>query len=146
MAQAQLEEVLSVDAEKFFRAISDYASYPKFVDGCKSAKVGETLDGKTKVTYGLSLMMKDISYVLEHEVSQGTGTKVMKWKLVSSDFLTVNNGSWELTPVDGGKTRVKYTVEIDFKIPVPGFMLNKLIKGSLPAMVRSFETAAKRLA
>ena len=34
MAQAEIHEVLTVDRDKFFDAVTKYEEYPKFVDGC----------------------------------------------------------------------------------------------------------------
>ena len=48
-----------------------------------------------------------------------------------------------LTPLADGRTEVKYAIEIEFNIPVPGFVLNQLVKGSIPSMIRSFEKQAK---
>ena len=42
-------------------------------------------------------------------------------------------------------TDLRYVIEIEFKIPVPGLILNRLIKSSLPSMVRSFESQARKI-
>lgn len=143
MAEAKIEETLNVDAEKFFKAVTAYAEYPKFVDGCTKALVESLGEGKTKVNYSVSLM-KDITYTLEHieEQARPDGTRRMSWKLLQSDFIKANSGFWEITPAGPGRSKIKYSIDIEFKIPVPGFMLSRLIKGSLPGMVKNFEKRA----
>lgn len=144
MAQAEIRETLSVDKDKFFKTITDYANYPKFVDGCTQARVLEqkSPDGEARVQYAVSLI-KDVTYTLDHKVDAAAG--VMHWSLVESEFMKVNNGRWELRSAGPGKTDVSYKVEIEFKIPVPGLILNRLIKSNLPAMLKQFEKQAQKL-
>lgn len=141
MAQAEYSEVLPVDYKDLFSAITGYGDYPKFVEGCRAAKVEATEGGLTRVKYEVSVMSQDITYVLDHKEDLKTGR--VEWSLVESNFFKKNNGSWTLKKQADGKTAVTYAIDIEFKISVPGFILNRLVKGSLPGMVKSF---AKRAA
>jgi ribosome-associated toxin RatA of RatAB toxin-antitoxin module len=140
MAQAEFHEVLPVDKDKLFQVITRYEDYPQFVDGCSSVKVERKGPGKARVTYVVN-MVKEVEYVLDHEENPEQGT--MSWSLVSSDAMKKNSGGWTLRSEGAGKTDVRYEVEVDFKIPVPGFILNRLVKASLPAMIKSFQARAK---
>lgn len=140
MAQAEIRETLAVDRERLFAAIVKYEDYPQFVDGCTAVKVERQGPGRARVTYEVSLI-KEVSYTLDHHEDAEKG--IVEWKLVSSDFMKANSGRWELKAAGAGKTEAHYAVEIEFKIPVPGLILNRLVKGSLPAMIRSFEKRAK---
>lgn len=140
MAQAEIKEVLSVDSEKLFQVITDYENYPDFVDACSGTKVGKREGGKVQVTYSVNLI-KEVSYTLEHIENKEAGT--MSWRLVSSEFLKKNTGSWKIKALGPGKCEVLYNLEIEFKIPVPGLILNSLVKKSLPGMMRNFEKRAK---
>jgi ribosome-associated toxin RatA of RatAB toxin-antitoxin module len=142
MAKAEIHEVVSADKDKLFQAISRYEDYPQFVDNCKSAKVERKGTGQARVDYHVSLI-KDVNYTLDHREDPGAG--VMEWTLVGSDTFKVNNGKWQLTSVGPGKTDVKYSLEVEFKIPVPGLILNRLIKGPLPSMVKSFVDRANQI-
>jgi ribosome-associated toxin RatA of RatAB toxin-antitoxin module len=141
MAQAEIHEVLPVDAEKLYSVVTRYEDYPKFVEGCTSAEVERKDRDKIQVRYQVS-MMKDISYTLEHSEDPASGRA--SWTLVESDVLKKNTGSWEVKSLGAGKCDVHYQVEIEFKIPVPGFVLSRLIKGSLPAMIKNFQERAKK--
>ena len=142
MAQAEITETLGVDRDKFFQAVVKYEDYPQFVDGCSRVSVDRSDPSRPKVTYFVS-MMKDISYTLEHTEDAATGR--VTWSLVSSDFFKKNIGHWEIDSAGPGKVKVKYVIDIEFKFPVPGLILNKLVKGSLPSMLRNFEKKAKSL-
>jgi ribosome-associated toxin RatA of RatAB toxin-antitoxin module len=135
MANAEYEEVLPVNREAFFKTVTAYERYPEFVEGCKKVEVKR--DGaKTQVTYHIN-MMKDISYTLEHTEDLTAGR--VTWSLVASDFLKKNIGHWEIDAAAPGTTRVKYVIDIDFNFPIPGMILNRLVKGSLPSMIKSFK-------
>jgi len=141
VASAEFHEELKVDADKLFQVVVDYPSYAQFLDGCTGVEVHSKEPGKARATYHVS-MMKEVSYTVDHVEDSQAGT--MNWTLVKSDAMTKNSGSWKITPRGPGKCDVLYKVEIEFKIPVPGFILNRLIKGSLPAMIKSFEERARK--
>jgi ribosome-associated toxin RatA of RatAB toxin-antitoxin module len=140
MAKAEIEETLSVDRDKFFQAVVGYEQYPKFVEGCTKVEVDRSKPPVSRVTYHVS-MIKDISYTLDHTEDAASGK--VTWKLVKSDFLKKNIGEWTIQSVGPGKTKVKYSIEIEFNIPVPGLILNRLVKSSLPSMIKGFEKKAR---
>ena len=142
MAQAEIKETIPVDIEPFYRAITSYDKYPGFVEGCTQALVTRTNETQAKVDYKVS-MMKDISYSLEH--FEDPAQKSMNWKLISSDFMKKNTGSWNLRSVGPGQTEVNYRLEIEFSFPVPSLILNRLIKGQLPGMIKNFTKLAQSL-
>jgi ribosome-associated toxin RatA of RatAB toxin-antitoxin module len=141
MAQAEFHEVIAADKDKLFEVISRYEDYPQFLEGCTGAKVERKGTGQARVTYNVS-MMKDITYTLDHREDASAG--VNEWSLVESDAFKKNTGRWVLKSAGPGKTDVLYTVEIDFKFPVPGFILNRIVKGSLPSMIESFRKKASK--
>jgi ribosome-associated toxin RatA of RatAB toxin-antitoxin module len=143
MAQAEHKQVVAVDREKFFKAITKYEDYPSFVDGCNGVEVERKGPGEARTHYKMNIM-RDVNYTLDHKEFPEQGK--MEWSLVKSDMLKKNIGRWELTSVGEGKTEVKYSIEIEFNIPVPGFILNQLVKSSIPSMIKSFEKRAKTLA
>ena len=144
MAHAEIQETLSVSKDAFYDTVVAYESYPQFVDGCKRVEVKRDGDSKATVTYFVSMMMKEISYQLSHEGDRAAGK--LSWNLLTSDFLKSNQGTWEIKDAGPGKCTVKYSIEIEFKVPVPSMILNKLVKGSLPSMIKGFEKQAKRKA
>jgi ribosome-associated toxin RatA of RatAB toxin-antitoxin module len=141
MASAEFHEVLPVDRDKLFAVITRYEDYPKFVDGCTKVTVERKAPGQARATYHIT-MMKDVVYTLDHVENPEKGE--VSWKLVESDTFKKNEGHWKIKAAGEGKTDVYYTVDADFKIPVPSFILSRLVKGSLPAMMKGFEKMAKK--
>ena len=140
MAQAEYKAVVGVEREKFFKAITAYHEYPKIVDGCKSVSVETKGPGAARVTYKMNIV-REVSYTLDHIEKPNHGG--IEWKLVSSDLIKKNIGSWTLKDAGPGKTEVVYNVDIEFAVPVPSFVLGPLVKTSIPTMIKGFEKQAK---
>jgi ribosome-associated toxin RatA of RatAB toxin-antitoxin module len=136
MAQAEYREVLPVAKDKLIATIANYENYPQFIDGCKSVEVERKSDGVVRVLYHVNIMSQDVTYTLDHKENRDNGT--IEWNLVESNFFKKNNGKWEVKNAGSGKADVLYSLDVEFKVPVPGFILNRLVKGSLPGMVKSF--------
>lgn len=144
MAQTEYRDVLSVAKDKLLATITEYKDYPKFIEGCTAAKVESLSDGQVRVHYEVNIMSQDVKYTLDHRVlpESTDGSSRVEWTLVDSNFFKKNIGHWVVKPAGAGKTDVTYALDVEFKIPVPGFILNRLVKGSLPGMVKGFEKQA----
>ncbi|MBI4925828.1 MAG: hypothetical protein HY843_07890 [Bdellovibrio sp.] len=140
MAKAEIKRVLDVSKRALFQTITKYEDYPQFVSGCKSVDIERENETKARVKYLVSIM-KDVSYVLNHDENFETGE--IQWSLVEGDFFQKNTGSWKLKEIGPEKTEAVYSIEVEFNVPVPSFILNRLIKGSLPEMMKNFEKRAK---
>jgi ribosome-associated toxin RatA of RatAB toxin-antitoxin module len=139
MAQAQFEKDISVGKKKFFEIISQYEKYPEFVSGVNKIEVQRKAPGKARVTYHISIM-KDIEYVIDITEDYDAGR--VYWTLVESDMFKKNDGSWQITEKGPNQIHIVYSLDVEFKISVPGFILKKLVSGNLPSMVASFEKRA----
>jgi len=143
MAKAERTEVYDVSADKFYKAITDYKSYPQFVDGMKATEViNESSDGGT-VKFTINLM-KEISYTLKlsHKAN-----KEVSWSFVSGDMMKINNGKWSLKDLGNNKTEVTYSLEVELKGFIPGLgMIEKtLVNTNLPMTMKSFAKRAASL-
>src|SRR5512142_974617 len=105
------EVVVGVPVERFYDLVVDYERYPEFVPNLRAVRV---LPGPTKdVEYELDLGIRRIRYRLRHVEER---PRRVAWSLVSGEMMKVSNGSWELSDA-GGKTRARYTVEIQIAKP-----------------------------
>ncbi len=143
MDQVQFHDVLSVDSSQLFSTITHYEDYPQFVDGCESVQLEKRSDGKIRVSYEVIVMGQRVNYVLDHQENSELGR--VEWALVESRFFKKNTGSWKVESVGHQKSDVIYSLELEFKVPVPSFILNRLVKRNLPRLVKSFEKQAKQV-
>ncbi len=151
MANASKTVEMVVSFEKLWNVITDYEKYPNFVEGVKSVKIlspkllhdvkaTEYKDPSKRIEYNVSLLGKEIRYILDHIEDKKTGQ--MSWSLIESNFFKSNEGSWKLSKLAENKLEVTYSLSLDFNIYVPGLVLNQLVKSSLPKMISGFEKQA----
>jgi ribosome-associated toxin RatA of RatAB toxin-antitoxin module len=143
MAKAVKTEIFDVPADKFYKAIIDYKSYPQFVDGVESVEIkNESTDGAT-VTMNLNLIKK-ISYTIK---LNHTPNKEVNWSLISGDMMKINNGKWTLKDLGQARTEVTYSLEVEFKGFLPGLGLieKTLVNTNLPLAMKAFAKKAASL-
>lgn len=143
MASAELTEVVDLPIKSLFAAVTDYVNYPKFVTGMKSVSVEGS--GQNKVVAFDLEMMKRFQYSVNMRESfdEASGQAEVSWTLKESGLFKVNNGCWKLKSFGPNKTQVTYSLDVDFSFGVPGFILNGLVKKSIPANIKSFTMWAK---
>ncbi|MGE4233121.1 MAG: type II toxin-antitoxin system RatA family toxin [Bacteriovoracia bacterium] len=136
MAEASKTVEMKAKPEELWKVITDYESYPKFLDTVHQAKV-LSRDGNTvRVQYSIELLGKEVTYILDHKEK---ANEKMDWTLVESNILKANTGGWVIHPLSSGKIEVTYNLSLEFKIFVPNIVLGGLVKSTLPSMLSQFE-------
>jgi len=131
MAAAERTEVYDIEINKFYSVITDYNSYPEFVEGVSEINIIEQDDNGARVEYSLN-MIKKFKYIikLEHEKPNK-----VSWNLESGDLFKLNNGHWHLEDMGDGSTKVTYSLEVNFKGFAPKMVVDKLVANNLPAII-----------
>jgi ribosome-associated toxin RatA of RatAB toxin-antitoxin module len=145
MAGAERKETVDVPLKDFFAVVSDYAAYPDFVTGMKSVRILANAPGSKQVEFDLE-MMKRVQYTLDirETLDAESGTGSILWTLHASDMFKANNGGWTLRAVSPTRTEVSYKLDLEFNIPVPGFVLKGLVANALPTAIKEFAERAKK--
>lgn len=128
--------------EVAFDTICDFATYPKFLDGMKNVNVLDESDSTTVVEFTLDLFKR---FVYTLELTKQPPAK-LSWKLVEADMMKKNVGSWKLTKKKANLTQAEYSIDIDFKIWVPGPISDFLVNSSIPATLASFKKEIEKRA
>lgn len=130
---AKSADVLSV--------ITDFESYPNFIPEMVEARIVQQTGDVWEVSFGIHVVRR-LDYTLR--LTQVSPTEI-RWTLVSGVFKS-NDGSWHLTPLDGGsRTRADYTVDIQVGMFLPGSLVRSLVGKSLPSMLKKFKSRAEAL-
>src|SRR5690349_3216975 len=110
MSSSVTRDVLvAVPPDRFFEIVADFSSYGEFVPGVKAARLlPASTATQVDVEYEVDLGLKTIRYVLRHVLER---PRSMRWHLLTSEWMKVSNGSWDLAD-EGGKTRARYSVEV----------------------------------
>lgn len=100
--------------------INDLEAYPSWAEGVQSADVLERDEAgrPTKASFEVDAKVLQVSYVL----SYAYGDDNVTWSLVKGQQITQLDGEYVVQPRDERSTYVRYTLEADFDIPVPGFL------------------------
>ena len=136
MAQVRYQEVLEVPSRALYSVIVDYEKYPLFVEGCHQVKMESRQGYEALVLYHVDLLSYRLDYTLQHQ--EDPERYAVSWQLVHSNFLKKNEGFWQLKMLSEGQSEVICCMNVEFRITVPEFILNKVVKKQLPKMVQSF--------
>lgn len=141
MAHAQRTEVFDVEIEKVFKVLTDFESYPSFMDGVSKVEVTKRNGNNVEAQYSLNIIKK-FSYTMNHVVEE---PNKISWSFISGDLFKKSDGSWTLKDLGNGQTEVTYEVDIDFKVMVPGMVSKKLVSSNLPSMLKAVQKKAQEL-
>jgi ribosome-associated toxin RatA of RatAB toxin-antitoxin module len=132
-----------------YDVVVDFPAYPRLFPEIKQARVVSRTGGVARVEFQAHMVLP-IRYVLDLACSSdgGAGAPLtVDWTYVEGEIVTNSVGAWRFSP-EGDGTAVDYTVTLDVKAPVPGFVLRKIIDGlvsaSLPNMFSSLEREVRR--
>lgn len=133
-----VEQNIIIDAppEKVFEVVTDYESYPDFLDMVVDAEILDKPEDNVVICRFEVRIIKTFSYTLRlvHYPYEKT-----EWTYVEGAFKD-NRGGWEFIPLDDGtKTKAIYKVAIDFGFAVPKMIANMLVNSSLPSMLKAFK-------
>jgi len=141
MPKVERTEIFDVDIDSFYKVITDYESYPTFVDGVSEIVVVKKTKTKAEVEFIINLIKK-FSYSLDIKQKEGTG---ISWTLIKGDIFKKNTGGWVLKDMKEKGTKVTYQLEVEFKGFAPQVVVNKLVANNLPAMMKAYYKKAKAL-
>lgn len=140
MAAANATEVFNCSVEEFYKIVTDYENYPKFLDEVKACRVIERKDNKVLVEYTINVI-KNFSYSLWMDHSK---PNEVHWTLGKGDLFKESKGHWILKD-EAGKTRADYAIEAKFSLFVPGPITKALISVNLPNMMSAFKKRVTEL-
>ena len=140
MAGAKHTTIMDVPLEALWEVITDYESYPEFVEGLESLTITKKEGKSTYADYVVSMFGKKVRYTLKHTESPKKG---LKWTMVEGEFFKSNDGAWDLKAKGEERVEATYTVDVGFPLLVPKAIVNTLTGTQLPSMMKAFEDKAK---
>ncbi len=113
---------IQADPGSVLDVIADLESYPQWSASIRAVTVlieddlGWAEEAELTVDH---TMFKD-TYALDYTWDvEEDGSGVVSWSLLRADLLTLMDGSYTLTEIEGGRTEVIYDLEFDLSIPMP---------------------------
>jgi len=128
-----------VDAspEQVMDAVAAIEDLPTRSGAHQSAEVESTYDDGRPKRVRAKVSAAGLS---DTEVTDYTwdGLKSVTWTLAESAVQSTQVGTYTLTPTDSG-THIRLDLEVGVKVPLPGFLLKKVLKGALETGSKDFK-------
>ena len=122
------EVVIEASPEEIIDVIADVESTPDWSSQYQSAEVLEShSDGRPR---RVKMKVKSAGITDEQVVEYTWTDNKVSWTLISASALKSQDASYTLTP-DGDKTKVRFDIKIDLSVPLPGFVLKRVMKGAM---------------
>jgi len=121
----QTTSSIVIDAEpaSVMEVIGDFASYPEWAKGVKTAEVRRESDGwADEVFFVLDVSPIKDEYTLAYDWD---GYDEVTWHLVEGKVLTSMDGAYTLRDLGDGSTEVTYRLALDLSIPLIGMIKRK---------------------
>jgi ribosome-associated toxin RatA of RatAB toxin-antitoxin module len=129
-----------------YDVVVDFPSYPRLFPELKEARVLSRTGNVARVEFRAHMVLP-IRYVLDLTCNADGSMPTVDWTYVEGEIVTSSVGSWRFA-AEGDGTAVDYTVSLDVRAPLPGFVLRKvtdgLVSASLPNMFVSLEREVRR--
>lgn len=108
--------------EHCFEVLTAFEQYPQWAADIKSVTIGDRdADGRAlEVTYRAAAFGRSTSYTLLYDYSDAPGE--LSWKQIAGDITRRLDGSYRMVPSEDGSTEIVYTLVVDLKVPLPGFV------------------------
>ena len=108
--------------EHCFEVLTAFDEYPQWAADIKSVTVDERdAEGRAlEVTYRAAAFGRSTSYTLRYDY--GSAPSELSWKQIAGDITRRLDGSYKMVPSGDGGTEIGYTLVVDLKVPLPGFV------------------------
>ncbi|UXA17378.1 SRPBCC family protein [Mycobacterium sp. SMC-4] len=136
------EVVIDATPEQILDVIADVENTPSWSPQYQHAEVLERFeDGRPKK---VKMKVKAAGLTDEQVLEYTWGQDRVTWTLVSAGQLKAQDAGYTLTP-DGAKTRVRFDMEIDPSVPLPGFVLKRALKGGMETATDGLRTQVHKI-
>ena len=117
-------ELITIDAspDAVWDVAIDLPKYPEWARDIKAVTIHETdADGRpSEVEFRASALGRSTHYTLKYRYDEDP--KVLGWSMVRGDIQRSIDGQFTFVPTGDGKTEVRYDLQIDLVVPLPGFV------------------------
>jgi ribosome-associated toxin RatA of RatAB toxin-antitoxin module len=120
--QATERMVVSATPARCFEVSSDIEAYPQWASDIKEVTI-ESRDEEGRpelVTFRAAAFGRSTNYTLAYDYSEAPG--VLSWVQTRGDITSKLDGRYVFAASSDGRTEVTYHLEVEMKVPLPGFI------------------------
>jgi ribosome-associated toxin RatA of RatAB toxin-antitoxin module len=113
---------VSATPERCFEVADDIERYPEWIAEIKAVTVHERDEqGRPSlVSFRAAAFGRSTSYTLAYDHREAPNG--LAWRLTKGDITTRLDGRYDFVPTGDGRTEVNYHLEVEFRVPIPGFI------------------------
>ncbi len=141
--QATERMTVASSPERCFAVAADIEHYPTWPADIKEVTVHQRDDSgrPTLVSFRAAAFGRSTSYTLAYDYSEAP--RVLAWRLTQGDITTKLDGSNVFAPADGGGTDVSYHLEVELRVPIPGFIKMRAQSRIMSTALRDLKARAE---
>ena len=143
MAETATETItIAAPHDQVWAIATDLERYPEWAHDVKDVVItSRDDDGRPhQVEFRTSALGRSTHYTLEYDYSGAPGA--LAWTMVKGDIQRSIEGAYRFTPTDDGGTQVRYDLEIELVVPLPGFVKRRAERRILNA-IKEMKTFAE---
>jgi ribosome-associated toxin RatA of RatAB toxin-antitoxin module len=139
-------ETITVNAPPsvLYAVVVDFVNYPQWVADLKSVTTLSSDDqGRAlEVEFRAAAFGRSMTYVLHYDYTDAP--TAIAWHQVRSDLTTKLDGSYRFSEMGSG-TLVRYDLEVDLLVPIPGFIKSRAAQRIQTQALRELKARAESL-
>ena len=123
MAEIATERmVVAAPPEQCFAVVSDIERYTDWVGDIKEVTVqSRDAEGRpSEVAFRAGAFGRSTSYTLSYDYA--AAPQALAWKQTAGDLTSKRDGRYSFERAADGSTEVTYTLEVELRVPLPGFI------------------------
>jgi ribosome-associated toxin RatA of RatAB toxin-antitoxin module len=136
--QATEHATVAAPPERCYAVVTDIERYPEWAADIKQVTIDrrDPQGRPLSCTFRAAAFGRSTSYTLEYDYSDAP--HVLAWRQTGGDITTKLDGRYVFEPAVGGGTDITYHLEVELRVPIPGFI-------KLRAASRIMSTALREL-
>ena len=120
--QASQTTTIAASPERVWAIAADVERYPEWAKDVKDVIV-RARDGEgrpTEVEFRASALGRSTHYTLGYDYSEAPSA--LSWRLLRGDIMSTVDGAYHMAQMSDGGTEVRYDLQIELVVPLPGFV------------------------
>lgn len=139
--------ILARPCERVWQVLTDFESWPAFLPNMRQLRILERDESRVRLRNQLRFFGLDFSHSVVYTLAPAQGRIGWETDPRADNDIERIEGSWQLTPLAGGeRCLVEYAVRVDLGRLIPGFVEERLVRVSLPDVIRNLRDEVERRA
>lgn len=116
---------IAAPSDTVLDVITELETYPQWAEGVLETEVldRDPTGRPAQARFRVDAKVAEVSYVIAYTYTADT----VSWTLVEGETISQLDGRYELSP-SGEQTQVRYDLEADVDLPLPGFLKKRAAK------------------